>query len=147
MQGDDIQSHIQQVVESGLKSFMWIPEWGGGWEESGTPEGSHRFFRPSPLTTVATDAVLDRQGRLRKWLRLKFGEVAPSLWKDYGRRREEDGGEIKRIEENTKVVLNFQVRDLSWKGEYASQGLPYYLWRTLKSNDDWREWHIRKMNH
>ena len=62
---------------------------------------------------MATDAVLDRQGRLRKWLRLKFGEVAPSLWKDYGRRREEDGGEIKRIEENTKVVLNFQVRDLS----------------------------------
>lgn len=31
-----------------------------------------------------------------------------------GRRKEEDGREIKRIERNMKVVLNFQVRDLLW---------------------------------
>ena len=78
--------------------------------------GSHRFFRPSPLTTVATDAVLDHQGRLRKRLRPRFGEVPspppPSCGKAVvgGEKKMEE--KFKKIERNTKVVLNFQVRDL-----------------------------------
>lgn len=49
MQGDDIQSRIQQVVESGLKSFMWNPEWGGRWEERGTPQGVISFLLSFPF--------------------------------------------------------------------------------------------------
>lgn len=49
MQGDDIQSHIQQAVESGLKSFMWIPEWGGRWEEREAPPRGHIVSSVVPL--------------------------------------------------------------------------------------------------
>lgn len=71
-------SHTVYVVESSSKFFRWISEWSGG-EERGTAEESHHFLFPSTWTTAATDSNLDHQRRLRKRLRLRFGQMAPAV--------------------------------------------------------------------